>query len=241
MKILILLLILGFLGFSSCFERGGAGKTTVHTNTEIVSVLVDHTDKFISLPDITSIRSLYTLDSDHAKGAVFKLSEIEDIEYTPTVQLSIEPQSLLMQNPGERESAIKTFFSNVNASLIKLQSQPSEKPLSEIYPVIAREANTVAAMNGVSKRLVVFSDLRENTPTFSVYRKSDQDELYNNPDSVAAQFQNAQTLNNLSGLTVYLVYQAKNYNDSRLFGLISSLYVKMFEAKGATVIITANL
>ena len=234
MKTIFILTILSALTFCLC---GCGGKPGV-SNTDAVSILYDITDPLASKP--SNIDGLFGLHQDNSMGALFRLIPVSDIDYTGVQTYSVAAQNALLQNPGERLKTVNTFFTAIDGALSELEAQPVGKSNSEIFKVVARETNYLAGISAKSRTIYVYSNLYENTEAFSMYRTSDIEELLHNPGKVASIFENEASPQDLSGITINLIYRAQDYHDSQRFVAISKVYSKIFAAKHAVVKISAS-
>ena len=81
----------------------------------------------------------------------------------------------------------------------------------------------------------------ENTNSLSFYNNKDFKKLKTKPDEIQNYFETMQSINSLSGIEVYFIYQPTDIANDEQFRIISGFYKKMLESKGAKVTISANL
>ncbi|MBS1684022.1 MAG: hypothetical protein JSS76_04665 [Bacteroidetes bacterium] len=206
-----------------------------------VLVLIDQTGSEMSLPDVEDVRRLYNLRARDTWGGRFKIEPISDLQYAPSVSFEIAPQEKLMQNPGQRSKAINDFNARISLAFAQVSLQPLGKSKSEIFGPIARALNELASQNVMEKYAIFCSDLHQNSDLFSVYKKSDMDMLYNHPEEVEKIIIKATPINNnLKGVSIQLIYNAPNYESSKRYALIASLFKKICEERGARVIISGG-
>ncbi len=207
-----------------------------------ISVLYDITDEHIVKPEGESILNVSGSNGMKWCGIDFLFSTISDVEYGAVDRIILEPANEYFSNAMVRKKQLSKFKEELNAAISK--QEVDGKRYSIIYPVIVREANRLAQQSSVqSKHLIVYSDLMENSPGFSLasYRvssgTSESDKLMHKLQS-----QYGVTLaDSLEGLQVHFIYTASDYKDSKRFSAIASMYKRFFQERGATVNISANL
>ncbi|HRH03430.1 MAG TPA: hypothetical protein PLN13_09205 [Bacteroidia bacterium] len=226
----ILLLIILLVGCVS--ER--------NTTTELV-IARDVTDSIIEQPKPEEIFNLFGLTENPLNGAIFKFQNLSDVSYNQRSQVKIEPQNKWLSNEMERQGEIKKFKIAIESKLSEIPSDSVEKENSSIYLPIVRELNQLSQSKSDRKILVVYSDLMENTPEFSFYRKEDFELVKNQPYSLQKRFEKELLISPLSGVEIYFIYQPKDLKSDARFLIISEFYKKLLESKGAKVTISANL
>lgn len=236
MKSLMLLLVLCFLLFA-CSKRSllsGASEETA------VLLMCDNTDILWSQISPESILKYFDIKEDNAHGAYFKGTCLSDVSLEYANEYSIESTSALFVNPGERREDVNAFLTNVAQSVDRLNEIPAGREHSVLYAPIARQLNELSKRKG-RKIAIINSDGYENAE-FSVYRNADLQKLYSHPEEVERIFREQVTLGDLSGVTIYWVYQPVDYEDSKLFNaIVISVYKKLFEEAGAKFVVTANI
>lgn len=213
-------------------------------NTQ-VSLLVDLTGSYKDNANIDSekILRLFSLESIDNYGS-FRTDYISDVNYSNVQQASVPPiNSMIEYNEFEREGKLMHFKKQVTSMIEKTNTTKRGKPSSAVYIPIAREINRIARTNANRKVVVIYSDLFENSPFFRFFENQNLKLLLNNPVQVQQLFQKQQPLNeDLTGVHIYIVYQAPNQETSQIFQLFSNrVYKPMLEDRGAEVTIGANL
>ena len=214
-----------------------------HEPARIVSVtlLVDVTgDDDVIMPSIDRFKQIYAFKEDNTKGARFKIEEISDVQFSAGKMLEIPPCPAILQNPGDRKRDTKKFLAEVSISLEQLKLREKGRDHSECYQSVARCLNEIAGEDCMQKIVIVSSDLFENSDVFSVYRNADLKKLFEKPGEVEKIFLKQVPLSDLGGVCVEFNYKAKDYKDSRRYGLIVSLYQKMIEDRHGKIIISGG-
>lgn len=205
-------------------------------------LLYDVTDEMWSVPDPVSVKSYLGL-TDQSRGAFYKGVAVSDVEYNRADEAEITPKSFVMSNPLERRKAVQEFLAKVDASVNRLNQEEVGRSHSNIYRVIAREANRLQSgeLGRYEHRsILVLSDLRENG-IINFYEPGMQEKLLKHPEEVRRMLEDQATLANLDGVEVHLIYQARDYDDSVVYTAIAAIYRQIFEAAGAKLIISGNL
>jgi len=211
-----------------------------NTTTELV-IARDVTDSIIEQPKPEEIFSLFGLTENPFNGAIFKFQNLSDVSYNQRSQVKIEPQNKWLSNEMERQGEIKKFKIAIDSKMAQNSNDSVEKGNSSIYLPIARELNELSQSKSDRRILVVYSDLMENTPNFSFYRKGDFELVKNQPDAVQKRFEKELLISPLGGIEIYFIYQPKDIKSDARFQIISEFYKKILESKGAKVTISANL
>jgi len=213
-----------------------AACTQSNSNNTALTVIRDVTDSNITFPKAEEVQRL--LKNDMWSGVQFRFTFIEDVEYGREYFLSVPAKQSLLSNELERKKEVRLFREEVD-SIINIP-QTATRDYSLVYPVIVREVNRMAKDRKDNRRIVaVYSDLLENTNVLSMLnstRKFDEQLWQDLEKSYDIKLND-----NLQGIEVYCVYQAKDLQASHQFSAVSKLYKQQFERRGAKVTITANL
>lgn len=206
------------------------------------SVLRDETDKQLAEVSADAIYKQFGLFKEQAKwnGAIFRYSTISDVSFNKVTQASILPENPWLSNTLDRTTQLENFrnemfkpFSNTGDTGTKMHSS--------VYLPIARELKRLSESKSEVRRLYIYSDLMENRPDLSFYKEEQFKMLTEYPEYVLKKFEEWQPLPTLQGIEVHLIYQPADVSADRYFRVVSEFYGKMLEAKGAKVIIEANI
>ena len=214
---------------------------TTKTNTVEVAVLMDITEQYLAKPNSDDILKLYDFKQNLWNGGVFRLSDISHVSLNPTEQINIEPQNQWLNNKFQREKEIEDFQKKLANIVNQAVQTKTGKNNSSVYLPIADELNQLRESKATKKILLVYSDLMENTNSLSFYNNKDFKKLKTKPDEIQNYFETMQSINSLSGIEVYFIYQPTDIANDEQFRIISGFYKKMLESKGAKVTISANL
>ena len=205
-----------------------------------ITVLYDITDKQSSQPTTNEILSLYDLENKW-NGAMFRFTKLTDVSYNQEKEANLETKNEWLSNELERDKEIKNFKNEVLEIIGSSIKEETRKSNSSLYIPIANELNKLSQNKSDKRVLVIYSDLMENTPDLSFYRKRDFELLKINPEQVQKQLEKLAVLNSLSGIEVYFIYQPSDTKSDQIFQTISQFYKKLLEDRGAKVTISANL
>jgi hypothetical protein len=210
------------------------------SETEVV-VIRDITDIQLSQPKSEDITKLIDLDNSKWNGANFRYVDITDVSYNRTYQASIKSENQWMGNEFDRQKKVKGFSADISEILNEVEKVTIGKDNSSIYIPVARELNKLSQGSSQKKILLLYSDLMENTDELSLYDNNKLNLLKINPDSIQKYFEAQIPLQRLDGIKIYLIFQPSNTEEDRQYKIVSGFYKELFESKGATVEITANI
>jgi len=219
---------------------GCSNYTSTSKTTEVVTIR-DITDMMTVTPKVEDITPLFDLQKEKWNGGIFRLVDLSDVSYNRTHEVNIEAENQWLSNEFTRNDAVKTFYSDINKTLSNSSKETIGKNNSSLYFPIATELNHLSQSHANKRIMLIYSDLMENTESISFYKKGTLTKLTTNPDSIKEQFELQMKLGNLSGITIYLIYQPVNTTDDEKYRIVSNFYKHLFESYGASVEITANV
>lgn len=229
--VIIFMMSLALLG-SSC--------TTPMTNEWVL--LVDETDAFISRPTIEAISPKLGLEENQWCGAKVKKVIISNVEYGEEESIAIPAISSFDSNEFNRKKEKEQFILDLDSMM-----QPRVKEeynQSIIFPIIIREVNLLAQSDSDgNKKLMIFSDLIENTKMLSFHNLPISRSDKNDGDlwaKLEGQY-GCTLLDDLESLEITIVYKAEDFDHSQRFSKVAEIYKRKFEEKGAKVTITGTI
>lgn len=217
-----------------------SGINTKSKSTDL-SEIVDITDTLIAKPKPEEAISLFNLNNDKWDGADFKLQYITNVSYNPSFEAQLEPENKWLGNQFKRAEKVKKFYSEINKINLNTDTETIGKDNSAVYFPIAMELNRLSKSNATTRILLIYSDLMENTNTITFYDSDTFEKIRTKPDSIQQYFESQLKLANLNGIRIYLIYQPINTMQDEAYKVVSAFYSKLFESKGASVEIRANL
>jgi hypothetical protein len=204
-------------------------------------LLADVTDTLNALPDSNEVRKGMALTNDRWASSTFALEIISDVGYNPRHECSIASADPLLGNLNDRNRELEQFW-NCYESAWKLLNDSVGRESSTVYQPIVRELNRLAKSTATSRKLLVFSDLNENSSVFSVHTKKDFDLLKKDPNAVLEKLsQKGKLPPSLTGIEVFFVYHPKNPEDDERFSLMANLFSDALTMRGAKVTISGSL
>ena len=208
--------------------------------TEVI-VLRDITEKGLPKPNLDELSHIFGLSENMWNGASLYFENITDVSYNPVNEAKISAQNEWLSNELERDKEIKDFKNKVNQIIINSNADTTGKNNSSVYLPIVRQLNQLNQSKSQRRVLIVYSDLMENTNSISFYNKKTMAVLKTNPEFMRKQFEVLQSIAELKGIEVYIIFQPSSTKSDSDFKTVSEFYQMLLEDKGAKVIISANL
>jgi hypothetical protein len=208
----------------------------------------DRTDPILLHPEAEALLSLYGFAILPEQAASLQLVLITDMKLNPTQTISLPTAAESeKENTREdityRERIIGSFQDAVRKAVrdFPTRYQADTCAQSECYATIAAAIDELASNTASQKIAVVFSNLQENQEDFSCYTDEGQEMLRTNPDKVARLMQRRHPLpKNLTGVTVYFVFQPHTPEEDAQFATMVALYTKLLKSRGARVVVQAT-
>jgi hypothetical protein len=236
MKMIIAFLIIFFAAMYMYIQWHNYAYATITETT----VLRDETDRQLAEVSADAIFKQFNLFEKYVeRGAIFRYSTISDVSFNKVILAEFEHENPWLENDLDRTTRIEIFRNEVFAPF--KEKKDSAFKHSSVYLPIARELSRLGERPTSIRRLYVYSDLMENTPELSFYSEETFTLLKNHPDIILKKFEEWLPLPSLEGIEVHLIYQPADITADKNFRVVSEFYGKMLEAKGAKVIIQANL
>ncbi len=242
MKIYQLIII--FFSILSC----NTGEEKGYSESTAVSTLLDITDKHALIPDETPILNLYNMKANKDHEAIYRCTYTTDKAYNPVGICILKSKAETdAENTTDdvfhREKCVLNFYEGVKQEIKQRNTESSHDTIlahSECLKTIAMELHTLTELRYKRKFLLVYSDLSENSRIFNCYKMGND-----NPEllfkKVAKVFSGTQLLpKSLTGITIYFIYQPKDRQEDTRYQIMSDVYRRLLEERGATVIITTT-
>lgn len=220
---------------------------TTQPLTVTVSVLRDRTDSnFILKPNAEAILKLFDLEGHKENSARFRYTEITDQILGASIDIEL-PNAVATEKQNKhqiplfREQAIVSFYDTVR-NVIKSSNDLSDTMTlqqSACFEKIASELTVLKESNDKSI-LLVYSNLFQNTSSFSVYNKRVQQELFTHPEHIIRQLSVTSLLpDTLQNITVVFLYQPRR-DEEKLYMQMAKIYTSLLQEKGATVLLQSS-
>jgi hypothetical protein len=216
-------------------------KASLNKNSAEVSVCIDTTDSLKPEPVATEIYTSQHLGNNKWASIRITINTFSNFDYNTSYFLKLPAKLSLLSNPDQRDRSIEEYKQGFENQLNKIRQQALELPKSSIYGPMIRDLNRLARSTAEKKTALYFTDCRENTALFSIYKKSDSILLKKHPEKVRALFAQIEKPNSLKGIRVFLVCKPTTDEENYSFGLMSNFFKKILEDAGAKVYIGADL
>ena len=230
----IILILPFFLGFAFMYYGGNTP-----TTTEVI-VLRDVTDTHVAKPVREDITPLFKLDDNKWNGAVFRFTDLSDVNLNRSSEAKIKEENQWFSNEYEREESVRHFYAEIDSILSGAEKESIGKKHTAVYIPLAEELNRLAESDARRKVALVYSDLMENQKEMSFYDKKKILLLQDEPDEVKSFLEKEEQLGKLSGIEIYFLYQPQDVESDKAYRIVSSFYKKLLEEKGAKVKVMAN-
>ncbi len=168
-------------------------------------------------------------------GMNLRLTTISDTRYNQTQRFVMDTGATgWLANDHQRRTARRVLLKHFKDSLDVLNNRQQSYTRSEVFRLVVSELNVLASATG-NRKLVLISDLKENSSFFSVYTPNQLRLLNRNLEGATSLFEaNASLVEDLSGITVEIIYQP-TLKDDALFARLVLLYQSILEPRGAIV------
>ena len=209
--------------------------------TQTISVLVDVTEEFEVTPQADYFKRSFGFQNDLWVGSILRLRTLSEIVYGHVFEHELLSAVQWFSNEGQRTGEINHFFKSIESSIDTINSMQTERIQSSIYKTIVDELMMVTASSATKKMVYVFSDLREHSEVLNTYQSSVLRQLYSKPNEIKEQLQQTATLPNLTGISIYIIYQPTSFETAKPFEAMAGIYKSLFTDQGASVHISHNL
>lgn len=223
------------------------------TTTQI-SVLIDVTDErfedenFVAenLPKFLQIMNLDKETGGYSGGEV-KLSLINEVSdsKSKTVKIEAAKTGMMGENKLNRKDEVDRFYGNLESTFTQILNNANwGTDASKIYQKVTRELIKMKNSDYDKKKLIIFSDMLENSNLFSFYGtgwKTNIQKMIENPEeSLSKLAEKGPALPDISEFEIYVITSRTTENDEKV-NLSEQLWLNLFEYQGATVIFNSEL
>ena len=189
----------------------------------------------VSAEDILS--SIY----DESGSLDVFISEINDVSLNRISRHHLG-QKKRLESSLVRNDEASEFYASLDEKLKKVFEEPNGKQQSSIYLMLCRMVEELLRTGTTEPKVVLFTDFVENalstTSFYSLYKQNpDFDESY---DSIVASLESAETLPDLSGIEILVVFQPDQSTEG-LFLQTRKFWSRHLTSKGAQIRFVANL
>lgn len=209
-------------------------KQDIKPTFHYVTLLVDITDIDDSIQ--SSALGSYGQVEDN-DGICLSLALITDVHNNPKQTICLDSFSDgMMANTVERNHDIREYNEERTNLYDSIDSVSYKYEESHVLRSICRELEALSNQpQGGKKRLVVFSNLFENTSLFSVFDYQNKRAL-SDPEQLATFFEEEYNIpDSLDGISLEIRYEPTRYTET-LHDQIIDLYRHLFEPRGGSII-----
>ncbi len=217
------------------------GQAQQHANIVILADISGSSHPLAKAPSSAFIMNLIGVDTEEKleNSATFTLATMGTLNHVRDYRYTLKSyESSFWSNELDRVDIIKKFMTNCTSAMAQVWSTSGDD-YSRLYGTISRYLNNLAEKDG-KKTAFIFSDLIESSPIVSAesFLKYCEDGNYEKLDQ---KFAAHTPLADLSGVTIYLVYQSNDLETDLYYGYARAYFTALFQSKNATVIYRSSL
>jgi len=160
---------------------------------------------------VDGFKHLFQLEYHPLMGIELRFVTISDSRYNPTFVVNLPKHSSdLTTSEIERLDEEQRFFRQVEQHLLAIQSKAQERKQSFVYATLFKELQLLANKTGSGRKVLLFaSDLAENSPSFSVFKKSDRKMLDREPEKVMEMLAHQYPMQSpVAGIQVFFIHES---------------------------------
>lgn len=203
-------------------------------------ILIDITDPMAIYPSLQQVLPIIQNNTDIWAGIKVETGVISDIGISPSQTTLLEKEISLYGNSYQRRAKVNRWQEALAQTLNSYQQDSLlEKNRTVVFIPILAHLKKLVQSSALNKQLLVYSNLMENS-TFSFYNPQTLRQLKSEPDKITRQLLQNDSIPDLTGITIYLCYQPLDYKDAHVYATVSQYFKRLFEANGATVILSAG-
>lgn len=239
--VLMYMIVYGF--FVSCTQdQAQVAKVPA---SEAISVLIDVTDPKLTWPEPNQVLQLFNCEQNPTAEFTFRLKAISDKRITPLITYHLADASTTdkrndQHDPQNRNRNIAAFYNSVRTAMGVFYSNTDtshSKQNSECYRAISDELTFLSKDTSERRSLLLFTDIMERSDVMDSYLEDLSD-----PSKIAAHLDSFQPrIPDLKGIIVIFVFNPRNRKEDKEFNNMVEAYKSLFQKKGATVMVQANL
>lgn len=208
-----------------------------------VVVLNDITEAdFVARPKPKKVIKQFGLESDKWKSVLFRYSTISDISVNKEYQKSLQGEHSLLANELQRKKVVSEFVKEIDSVLSDSQ-YTSPRNYSSIWKPLVKEMVELQQDTITPTKILLYSDLRENSRIWSSYRTKDIHRYTNDFDGVKQLFlSQAKTLKKgTRNIKIIVIYQPRTPTQDTHYQRMVRLYKALFSEFDISIEFVANL
>jgi len=222
----------------------GCNYMTVKPKTMFVTFVIDKTDTLtvVDQLEIGHVKNLLPIEKNDKLGVSLTFYTVTDTRYTKSFTETLNSHSEMDVNDYERPSEVESFLDDVEKDIEKIKKDTKPLKQSYVFHPLFDGLNELATLKDAGKRqCIVLSDLAENSPFFSVYKKKDFALLSKDPEKFREKLEQEYPLErSLKGIEVFFIHQTGTHDDS-IFHEMATFLEEYLRDNGATVEIAGSL
>lgn len=202
------------------------------------AILIDLTDSLTSVSEFnpTELRELFKIQNDLNASSYCLLASITDKRYNRYSIRTIESQNSFEANEIERRKLRDSFFFSIHNDILKIKSESAGRRSSFICYAIS---NTIERLNRCKdcgqKRIIVLSDLMENSDVFSVYNSQQWKLMNKKPEEIYPILDHEYPIKNANGIELIIKHQPLSPIEDEKFHGVYRFFERYYTMKGMKV------
>ncbi|WP_299111976.1 hypothetical protein [uncultured Winogradskyella sp.] len=199
-----------------------------------VSVLADKTDDFIPEPEMVHVRRFMENPIYESGKREFWYGSITNTSVNAQFKAELLGSDMF-ENNLKRKNDVDGFFESIASHLEHENGIQREYRNSSIIKPLVAHLHSLKESNSTDKVMLLYSDILEASDLLNVYNTKGYLELLEYPDKVIERFRNHVSINDLSGIELYIIYYPVDLKDNHLFEQMLLVYRKLFEGSGLSI------
>ncbi|QHI38049.1 hypothetical protein IMCC3317_34330 [Kordia antarctica] len=199
-----------------------------------ISVLADKTHAVIPAPSIGDFH--YVFDGKHNVNMAIEFSYqiIGNTDINKRRSLSLPAYSIL-GNTLLRKTEMDSFFATIDTLFHREQTKEFEYKQSHIFIPLVQRLKAMQQSQASEKVILLYSDLVEHSPLYNGYSTSHKRSMDKDYDTIVDLFQSHLTLDDYSGITLYIIYYPTSTLENQLFSDFCKIYKSVFKDTGLKI------
>ena len=208
---------------------------------QLLSLMIDQTDPMLKDLDAETLEQSFGVHerSEIFNSAWFRIRSITELMNTKVYEARLKTGNKLYDSHLDRRNAIRGFYTNIRNAIERV-SAISERKGSLIWPLVVDELEVMAKYPDMKRKLIIWSDLRENSAFFNLYDMKMLQSVLNDPSILEEKLRELPLLD-VSGIDIQLNYIAPGPEEAQIYDVVSQVYKEVLLERGATVTINLQI
>jgi hypothetical protein len=211
------------------------GCTTEEPTVQYTTVLIDTTESNGYKPSAEELQKEAIL-KQKIDSKYFSIQVINDLGHNIKRGVFISPaETGVFYDELTRNMVVDDYYQKVDSLLLNLDSLKFGTNHSQIFRAVLGEARFLME-HKAERKLIIYSDLQENSSAFSV-RNSSHKKLLKNLDQMVLHFEEQFDLKkdeSFKGLSIQ-IHHVPTSDTEQSFDVFLAMYTLIFESRGASV------